>query len=219
MACLQFRYDGYKRPNRNREMCFFPQRFPYQNQSGYVPRDYSQLENQREVSVDENTQDKEVENKEEFEKTTITENEHACPLKDSYTITSDQSIEADSPKETKQKGKRDYTHISEILISKLSNTQTNLSEIRNMVEIGKPFLDDFLYKLESFMQIIEIVKANDRRRYSKSQTEVASLKTTKDSYDEFLELLQGPVFQNVLRQFLVSMMVRDDDVTKYSHTT
>ncbi|MGI6144442.1 MAG: hypothetical protein GX092_07030 [Clostridia bacterium] len=253
MACLQFRYDGYKRSNRNRGMCFFPQRFPYQNQCYCVPRNYPQPVIQTERTADEKAKDKEVDNTEEFikpdvimesqdeeiqtsdntlnidnfidnsstfsEKTTIVGNENVCPIKESSPIASDQSNEEASQKETKQKGKPDFSRISEIFINKLSTTETSLSEIKMMVETGKPFLDDLLYKLESFMQIIEVVKANERRRFDKPQAQVTSLKTTKDSCDEFLELLQGPVFQNVLRQFLISIMVRDDDVTKFRHSS
>ena len=214
MACLQFRYDGYKRPHRKREMCFFPQRFPYQNQCCRVPKDYSKLVKQTEISPDEIAENSSPMTGEK----PIVANESVLPIKDSSPIASDQTIKEDSQEKSEQK-KLDFAQISEILISKLSTTETNLSEIRNMVETGKPFLDDFIYKIESFMQIIEIIKANERRRFSKPQTQVASVKTTKDSYDEFLELLQGPVFQNVLRQFLISIMVRNDDVTKFNQPT
>ena len=213
MACLQFRYDGYKRPNRNREMCFFPQRFPYQNQCCCVPRNDTEQIKQTETSFDEIVKDKEVVD------SFPTPDETPLVSQSETPIASDQTSEANSQKESEQKGKPDFSQISEILISKLSTAETNLSEIKKMVETGKPFLDDFLYKLESFMQIIEIVNANEKRRFNKPQAQVASLKTTKDSYDEFLELLQGPVFQNVLRQFLVSVMVRNDDVTKFRHST
>ena len=76
------------------------------------------------------------------------------------------------------------------------------------MELYKPVIDDLMYKLESFIQILDIIKANERRRLSGTQAETASFKISKDSVDEILELLEGPVFQNVLRQFLVGVLVK-----------
>lgn len=208
MTCLQFRYDGYKRPSRNRQMCFFPQRLPYQKQCCYVPQDDWQQVKQTAKAAEKMMPDKEVVNSVPATDETPLVSPSEIPLG------SEQTFPGDSPPKGEPKETPDFSQISQMLISKLSTTEANLSEIKKMVEKGKPFLDDFLYKLDSFMQIIEIVKANERPGFNKPQAQVDSLKTTKDSYDEFLELLQGPVFQNVLRQFLVSVMVRNEDVTK-----
>lgn len=105
--------------------------------------------------------------------------------------------------------KAESFNISEKLIANLTATETNLTLIKGRVDSTKGILDDLIYKLESFLQIVEIIRANEERRISAPQAQVATLKTSKDSIDELLELLQGPVFQNVLRQIFISTLVKN----------
>ena len=105
------------------------------------------------------------------------------------------------------------------MLKNLTTTEERLHEVKGQVEFAKTFFDDLIYKLESFLQIVEIVQANEKRRLREPQAQLASLKTSQDSVDEVLELLQGPVFQNILRQFLINVLVRESDVTKFQTET
>jgi hypothetical protein len=55
---------------------------------------------------------------------------------------------------------------------------------------------------------MDIVQSNHARMTNPPEAQVSSTKTAKDSIDEILELLQGQVFQNVLRQVLVGVLVK-----------
>lgn len=203
MAGLQFRYDGYHKPERRGEMCFFPPRYNFPQERVEVPA--REPEKEREVeSLPEEEREAEF-----LPEETVKQNENVEPLWFKQQA-KEKRGEADNP---------DLLQISEMLIKSLTTTEVKLTGLKGQVEFTKTFFDDLLYKLESFMQIMEIVKANEARRLNGSQAQVASLKTSKDSADEFLELLQGPVFQKVLRQFLLSVLVREDGVTNFEHRT
>lgn len=99
-------------------------------------------------------------------------------------------------------------NVSEKLIGQLSNMENKLVNAKGQVDNAKNMFDEVIFKLDSFMQIMDIIKANEERRINKPQASVQGVKTNKDTVDEFLELLQAPVFQNVLRQFLIGVLVK-----------
>lgn len=99
--------------------------------------------------------------------------------------------------------------ISENFINHLDTFNTGLFKLRGNINSSKNLFDDLLYKLESFAQIIEIMRANEERKTNGPQAQVSSLKTSKDSVDELLELLQTPAFQSVLRQILIGVLVKN----------
>lgn len=98
--------------------------------------------------------------------------------------------------------------VSEQLVARLDTYETGLIKVRGHVDKSRALFDDVLYKIESFLQILEVLRANEERRLQGPQAAIASLKTDKDTIDEFLELLQTPAVQSVLRQFLVGVLVK-----------
>lgn len=233
MTGLQFRYDGYKKPERRPEMCLFTPRynFPYygtypsekDTEKKWEEESYpKEAGGQKANSLGEERQEvkREEQKSEEFAEKEIGYRE-ASLVTDNAQRTEKESLYL--KKRAEQGGeetkKQNPLQISEMLINNLTITEANLTELRSQVEVAKNFFDDIIYKLESFTQIMEIVKANEERRLNGPQAQLASLKTSTDSVDELLELLQGPVFQKVLRQFLVGMFVRDEGGTNFYRGT
>jgi hypothetical protein len=101
--------------------------------------------------------------------------------------------------------------VSEKLIGKLESVENGITGIRGHVDTAKVLFDDVIFKLESFMQILDIVRANEEKRLQGPQVQVSSTKTTKDTVDEILEMLQTPAIQGFLRQILVSLLVKRDE--------
>ena len=96
-----------------------------------------------------------------------------------------------------------FAEVSAILIQHLANTEEHLVRIKERIDFAKVILDELLFKMDSISKIMEIVRANEVKSASLAEAQAVSYKTSKDSIDEFLELLQGPVFQKLLRQFFV----------------
>jgi hypothetical protein len=203
LTSLQFRYDGYKRPERRSEVCFFPPRY---NFPGYGADMFEKDTAKVEKAV-------------ETEKDFLERKEQVEVEKDSLELKEQVEVEREEKKEKEEVKNFDVSQVSEMLIKNLTTTEAKLTEVKGQVNFAKMFFDDLIFKLESFLQIVEIVKANEKRRLSEPQAQLASLKTSQDSVDEFLELLQGPVFQNILRQFLISVMAREGNVTKFGDRT
>ena len=108
--------------------------------------------------------------------------------------------------EVKEKVKGEASaDISELLISRLSTAETGLVSVKTRVDLAKEFLDDMIYKFDSLSQIMEIVRANEERRAGGVQVASLTSKETKDNIDEFLELLQTPALQGIIRQFLLGI--------------
>lgn len=99
-------------------------------------------------------------------------------------------------------------NVSERLISNLNTAETGLNSFRVQVDAAKELLDDIIFKLDSFMQILEIIRSNEDRRLSGPRVQAAYQKTAKDAVDELLELLQTPAMQSVLRQLLLGLMAK-----------
>ncbi|HOB81368.1 MAG TPA: hypothetical protein PLJ33_06805 [Peptococcaceae bacterium] len=102
-----------------------------------------------------------------------------------------------------------FAEVSAILIQHLANTEEHLVRIKERIDFAKVILDELLFKMDSISKIMEIVRANEVKSASLAEAQAVSYKTSKDSIDEFLELLQGPVFQKLLRQFFVQIFVGD----------
>lgn len=203
LTSLQFRYDGYKRPERRPEVCFFPSRYNFQNYGIYT-------------SVKDTAKEKKVV---EVENDSLEQKEQVEVERDSLKLKEQVEVEKEEKKEKEEVENFDVSQVSEMLIKNLTTTEAKLTEVKSQVEFAKTFFDDLIFKLESFLQIVDIVKANEKRRLSEPQAQLASLKTSQDSVDEFLELLQGPVFQNILRQFLISVLVKKGNVTNFQDRT
>ena len=248
MASLQFRYDGYGRPERMRNMGFFPPRYYYHNYNSQVPQEAAEEKTLPKPEKAENstliidqsekplaTVTSKEEKNGQAERGTVEEtlfseevsSEKAASEEINYqekkasegeTVKAEKSAREESIPGEKESmpGERDNSaaaeestfSVSEELVANLTATESNLFWVKGKVDSAKGMLDDLVYKLESFTQIMEIVRANEERRVNGSQVQTASLKTSKDSVDELLELFQGPVFLNLLRQFLVSTFAK-----------
>lgn len=100
-------------------------------------------------------------------------------------------------------------NVSELLVNRLDILEAGLNKTSSQVDQAKIVLDDVIFKLDSFLQILQILYANEEKRLQGPQLQAApSQKTTKDAVDELLELLQTPAIQGVLRQFLISIIVK-----------
>lgn len=197
MTSLQFRYDGYKKPEQGRNMwgrnmCFFPPRYNYGGAEAMQPEEMQQEEPlpeemQPEQNIPEKTIEKEAQSEEKQQASMKTENK---PV-----------------------------NASEKLLENLTVAEANFSKLKERMDVAKTVFDKIIYKLDSMMQIVEIIRENEVKSMSESQIQTDSLKTTKDSVDELLELLQGPIFQNILRQFLLKVFIKDSDGTKSERGT
>lgn len=216
-------------------MCYFRPRYPFQDDCLYIPRkdelELVRMEEEK-VSQEKGTQEKIEANSQQNKMYEHQENKKSDPELNNefehqeninYDPQPTKEFEPQQNKEfepqEKQKNTADFSRISELLIDSLSTTEGNLSNVKKNVDIFKPVIDDFMFKLESIIKIVDIVKENERRKLGTPQAQVASLKTSKDSIDEILELLQGPVFQKVLRQLIVGLLVNDSHVTNLHRST
>lgn len=216
-------------------MCYFRPRYPFQDDCLYIPRkdelELVRMEEEK-VSQEKGTQEKIEANSQQNKMYEHQENKKSDPELNNefehqeninYDPQPTKEFEPQQNKEfepqEKQKNTADFSRISELLIDSLSTTEVNLSNVKKNVAIFKPVIDDFMFKLESIIKIVDIVKENERRKLGTPQAQVASLKTSKDSIDEILELLQGPVFQKVLRQLIVGLLVNDSHVTNLHRST
>lgn len=123
------------------------------------------------------------------------------------------------PKTAQQTQHEPSVGLSAILIENLAKTEGQLARIKEQVDFAKIAVDEFIFKLDSIMQIMDIVRANEVKSASLAEARAVSYKSSKDSVDELLELFQGPVFQKLLRQFLIQIYVPDIGGTKMGRHT
>lgn len=97
--------------------------------------------------------------------------------------------------------------VSAILLENLANTEGQIVRLKEQVDYAKIIIDEFLFKLDSIVQIMDIVRVNEVKSASLAEAQAVSYKSSKDSVDELLELFQGPIFQKLLRQFLIQIYV------------
>lgn len=195
MASLRFTFDGERRPERPRPFPpFMPkpvQPRPYMMpMGGYAGEEEPFLANN--ISAEEMT-----EKVSEKEQVTLLPIEDNPQEKENFTGSFPEQEQEIPP-----------IHVSEKFVAKLDQVETALSSLRGHADMLKLLFDEINYKLDSFLQILEIIRANEERRVNRAQIQAASQKTNKDTVDEFLELLQTPVMQNALRQFLINLLVK-----------
>ncbi len=115
--------------------------------------------------------------------------------------------EVPSFKQSQTQQPHSSVEISAILLEKLAKTEGQIVRIKEQADYAKIIIDEFLFKLDSIAQIMDIVRANEVKSASIAEAQAVSYKSSKDSVDELLELFQGPVFQKLLRQFLIQIYV------------
>lgn len=108
----------------------------------------------------------------------------------------------------KQQKEMSTLEVSQKLIDKLSTYEKSINDFRGNVDLGKVLLDEVIFKVDSYIQIMDIVKSNEDRKAKGPQAQVSSERVNKDNIDDFLELLQTPAIQNILRQLLISISVK-----------
>lgn len=100
-------------------------------------------------------------------------------------------------------------NLSALLINRLDAWEAGLQKTSGQMDTVKTVLDEIIFKLDSFLQILQIIHANEEKRLLGPQATVAPApKESKDSIDELLELLHTPALQGVIRQMLVGMLVK-----------
>ena len=109
--------------------------------------------------------------------------------------------------------------VSDILIENLAQTEGQIVRVKEQIDFARIVLDEFLFKMENILQILEIVRANDTKSASLTTAKAASYKSSKDSIDELLELFQGPVFQKLLRQIFIQVFVPESSGTNFARQT
>lgn len=180
MASLRFNYQGVGRTGRDRPpLPFFAGRY-----SGGWPVRADAVDAQSANATTEEQQEK----------------------GDEVQETVNEEINNDIKEEVKEEVKEEASaDISELLISRLSTAETGLVSVKAKVDLAREFLDDMIYKFDSLSQIMDIVRANEERRAGGVQVASLTSKETKDSIDEFLELMQTPALQGIIRQFLLGI--------------
>ncbi|MDD4047488.1 MAG: hypothetical protein PHI90_01435 [Clostridia bacterium] len=217
MTNLQFNYDGYRRPERERNMGYFPPRYYFQGYNYYSSQDRASSKSTEQNSCEDKNQIQEQQQQQQ-EQQQEQEIENDQILKEEIKEEIKEKLEANTDKENMKKQSSEHTedekedkknsfNVNEKLLEKLTETENSLNRFKEKADIGKRLFDDAIYKFDSIIQIIEIVRANEERKSNGVKTQEDSTKSSKDSIDEMLELLQGPVFQKVLRQLFVGMLV------------
>lgn len=198
MASLRFTYNGDRRMERGRVLMppFLPRCIRPLEYSRLTPITYA-------VKPTKENQELKTENQE-----LKTENQE--PVSGAEPITTlpvaypDQNDSAEKEQENTAP-----VNVSELLVNRLDILEAGLNKTSSQVDQAKIVLDDVIFKLDSFLQILQILYANEEKRLQGPQLQAApSQKTTKDAVDELLELLQTPAIQGVLRQFLISIIVK-----------
>lgn len=118
--------------------------------------------------------------------------------------------------QAKQKVGPSTLMISEILIDNLAQTEGQIERVKEQVDYARIVLDEFLFKIDSILQILGIVRANETKSASLTAATAVSYKSSKDSLDELLELFQGPVFQKILRQILIQVFIPESGGTNFA---
>lgn len=215
VASLRFNFDGDKRPERGRA----PMN-PYSMRNlGYplygrplAPPVHGRIEEPYVIPVVEETEQATI--SDETEKAETLQYQDGLTIGDGVEPDEDQNYLEKESQPAKEKIKDSIPEApeesaktaSEKLVGKLEVFETGLINTREHLNQAKLFFDDVIYKMESFQQIMDILKANEERKTAGISAQAVSSKTTRDSIDDFLELLQTPAFQNVLRQLLLGIM-------------
>lgn len=97
---------------------------------------------------------------------------------------------------------------SEKFITRLETYETTAVKIRQQVDVTKGLFDDVLFHMDSFLKIMDVIRENQERKLNEPLVSVATQKTSKDTIDEVLDLLQTPALQNILRQVLMGVLVK-----------
>lgn len=100
---------------------------------------------------------------------------------------------------------------SEKLIAGLENYENGLIKISQQLDQGKLFLDQVLFYLDSFSKILDVIKETEQRKLVAPRSSVIVEKENKDTVDQILELLQTPVFQNILRQMIIGLFKKTEE--------
>lgn len=226
MASLRFNYNGDKRPERGRTpmnpymtrnlgypVYGYPMPFPMfgRYEAPYIvpaPEANEEIAESNDIKTElevedgfqeqEILKDGEASNQKEDQENINEGQENIKEEKE----TEVEQIETAIPEEPQVSAKT----ASEKLLGKLEVVGTGLTSTREHLNKTKIFVDEVIYKMESFQQIMDILKANEERKTAGVSALTASSKTTHDSIDDFLELLQTPALQNILRQLLLGIM-------------
>ncbi len=202
MASLRFNYEGARRQERERRpLPFYAGRYygypPYLSPiplfQGVKPQETPSPETDTEIRTEETPQ------------IDATNNEETKPIIENISKPTTKPIAEEDNNNEKQKS---TGNLSELVINRLSTAEAGLVNIRGQVDTAKVFFDDIIYKFESILQIMEIVRGNEERRAAGAQISTVSPKTNKDNIDEILELLQTPAMQSILRQFLLGVFTK-----------
>lgn len=200
MASLRLTFNGDRRPGTNcgerGRSPFYP--FPrYQQRSSYSPFEplYKEASPQTGSPGDLNEADPGP-----FQ-----------PAGDEVTngdeVTDDEAVNSSQQEQGEEKDKSTVS-VSEKFVNTMTVAETGLNSLRSQVEITKNMFDELIFKLDSGAQILDIIRSNEERRAAGPQVQAASAKTTKDTIDELLELLQTPMIQNMLRQLMLGWMTK-----------
>lgn len=239
LASLRFNFDGERKNgktqnSRRMQHPFFPYPARYQSRSfapcfyppqrvNYTPekeqstkQDISVTYDIPELSETElNTPEmnekvnKTIETDFQAEKSNMKESEDTEDTK--YTKYTEEQTEA-KPKSNQEKEQE--VNVSEKLIAFLDGSEVNLNKAKGHVNNIRFAFEEMTYKLESFTSILEIIHNNEERRMKGPQATLSNQKTTKDTLDEILEVLQNPAFQSILRQFMTSFIGKNQKASK-----
>lgn len=247
MASMQFRYDGLRRPEP-KNMCFFAPRYR-RNYAPPHPADAPREEEGQEIAAPKEQQTDPAGEAEQAKQVEPQPSQAEQQVQQAEEITPQAlqgAQEAEQVKQTEQllpqeaftqtkaqyaKEKKDYQQgqqanqkqapmmVSDILIENLAQTEGQIVRVKEQIDFARIVLDEFLFKMESILQILEIVRANDTKSASLTTAKAASYKSSKDSIDELLELFQGPVFQKFLRQIFIQVFVPESSGTNFARQT
>lgn len=118
----------------------------------------------------------------------------------------DEPLKEDKSPNKNTEDKDNNVNVSEKIIALLDKSELGLNNVKTQVGSVKSLFEEIMYKLDSYISILDIIYNNEDRRINSPQASIAGQKESKDTIDEILELLQNPAIQSVLRQFMVGII-------------
>lgn len=226
LASLRFSFDGDRRPaktqnTRQMQSPFFPYAARFMSR-GYVPGFYpihKDIYKQEETKqdIDKAISDYISVKPELIDTGTITPVEEKLisePVSEPDEKIINEPLKKDNSTNKNTEDKDNNVNVSEKIIAVLDKSELGLNNVKNQVGTVKTLFEEIMYKLDSYISILDIIYNNEDRRINSPQASISSQKESKDTIDEILELLQNPALQSVLRQFLVGIIGKGSTTSK-----
>lgn len=222
LASLRFSFDGDRRPaktqnTRQMQSPFFPYAARFMS-GGCVPakQDFDNdrfIEEERQKAVSDYIPVK-PETIDAGVITPIEEKLLSEPAFEPDEKIINEPLKENNPTNKNTEDKDNNVNVSEKIIAILDKSESGLNNVKTQVGTVKSLFEEIMYKLDSYISILDIIYNNEDRRINSPQASISGHKESKDTIDEILDLLQNPALQSVLRQFMVGIIGKGSTTSK-----